>query len=236
VFVPDGLVRRFDAAVIPPDVATGTPASTLWDRVKGNLILPEDRRYAWVPLYRRWSSPPSPGVFPPIVRPNDFAEVTIFVVRVRNHSEYGNADLAENNNKATLIPTPVTVELREGFGAPDRVIVKETDHPVVTGTYLVIAGGADKSGRNAAGRIYRVGNPIAEGNRNEYELAPGNDMLALAGPDGNLNTSDDLVEDTPSSSGLPAWCIGEGVAPGGTNFFGGAQDVGIYTTFIKLNP
>jgi hypothetical protein len=59
-------------------------------------------------------------------------------------------------------------------------------------------------------------------------------MAVLPGNDGQLETNDDVKEDTPTS-GLPAWVIGEGIAPGG-DYFGGAQDVGVYTTFIKLNP
>ena len=226
VFVPDGRVRRFDTTAIPPDVTAPGPSLTLWERVRGNLIVPEDRRYAWVPLYRRWSSPAPPGVFPPTPRVNDFAEVTIVVLRVRNHSEYGPEDLVVNNNRGTLIPRDVRVTLRERDPDPDRITIDGNDHPVTPGTYVVIAQGSDVSGRNATGRIYRVGNAVAEGNRNEYDLAPGNDMQIIRGPGGILKEDVDNVE---------AYVIGEGVAPGG-GYFGGAQDVGIYTTYVKLNP
>lgn len=233
-FPPDGVVHRFDDRPIqgPPQLG---PQPTLWERVRGNLIVAEDPRYAWVPLFRRWSKPPRP-TYPAVPQPpetlaHDFAEVTIFVVRVRNRTEYVptlNGDLAlDNNGQGTLVPREVRVTLEERNADPDRITIEgPNDHPVTTGAYVVIAGGTDTSGRSAAGRIYRVGNAVTEGNRNLYDLAPSNDMRIQPSPGGPMTEDVDNV---------PAYVIGEGVVPG-TGYFGGAQDVAVYTTYIKLNP
>jgi hypothetical protein len=243
VFPADNVVHRFDTTQIQPPLNVGGSNESLWQRVRGNLVVPEDPRYAWVPLVRRWKKPPRPTVPPtPITEDSlahDFAEVTIFVLRVRNRTEYipkaVNGDLfVSPSNQGTFVPQGVTVHLREGYGGGDTIrIESNTPHGVTPGAFVVIAAGNDASDRAAAGRTYRVGNPVAEGNRNEYFLAPGNDMAVLPGNDGQMQTNDDIKEDTPSG-GLPAWVIGEGLDPTG-NFSGGAQDVGVYTTYIKLN-
>ena len=227
---PDGEVHRFD---MTPIVIPNQPSPPLWERVRGNLIQTEDPRYAWVPLYRRWLRPnPTP---PPGTIENDFAEVIVFVVRVRNKTEYvpqmapgsgGDLEL-DSNGRGTLMPVEVTVTLREKAPDPDQIeITGPMPHPVVPGTFVVIAAGTDVAMRPAAGRIYRVGNAVTEGNRNLYLLAPSNDMAKLPGPSGPL------LEDVTN---VRAWVIGEGLDATGA-YSGGAQDVSIYSSFIKLNP
>jgi hypothetical protein len=249
LMTPDGRVRRFGVNPYGPLTPPAPPFDgdandngaaddlELWERVKGSLILPEDPRYAWVPLYRRWSRPNA--LPPPVSLPNDFAEVTILVMRVRNKAQYGYDDLVITGQNAPLMPRQVTVQLEEGYGAGDILIINET-HTLAPGALVMIAAGADRHGRQAAGRMYRIGNAVTDGARNRYFLAPSNDMLALPGQDGRLgpapaNGTDDVTEET-TGSGLPAWIIGEGVDPATGANFGGAQDVAVYTSLIKLNP
>jgi hypothetical protein len=80
--------------------------STLWNAIRGNLLVPSDNRFAWVPMYRRDvtyvnTSPPSapPSGELPIddaqVRkvPSPFVILYMIPVTVRNRSTYDPADL-----------------------------------------------------------------------------------------------------------------------------------------------
>lgn len=260
LMTPDGQVRRLAANPLPPPIPPPLPLPPeydgdandngtaddieMWHLIKGNVIWAEDPRYAWVPLYRRWTRRNPIG--PPPTIANDFAEVTILVLRVRNKSEFAahagtGGDLAvDNNGRGPLMPRRVTVFLEEGYGAGDILAITE-DHTLAPGAMVLITGGADRHGRPAAGRMYRIGNAVDEGSRNRYYLSPTQDMLALPGNDKRLGpapatNTDDLTEETDPGRGLTAWIVGEGTDPATGALFGGAQDVAVYTSFIKLNP
>src|SRR5437868_2334745 len=53
---------------------------TLWDKLRGGFILPQDPRYAWTAIYKR-----NPG--------DNFAQVIIFALQARNYPTYNSADL-----------------------------------------------------------------------------------------------------------------------------------------------
>src|SRR6185369_16794289 len=48
---PNGVGRVFSFR--DPRLPSDGQRSSLWDSVRGSLILPSDNRYAWVPFYKR---------------------------------------------------------------------------------------------------------------------------------------------------------------------------------------
>jgi hypothetical protein len=217
----------------------------LWEMVQGSLVLPDDRRYAWVPFYRRGKQlPPLPpgATIPPGVTPQDspFAQVIIIAVRCRNHSEYRpnggtGGDLLLANGASTLTPVPVEVDFTANAGGADigafRSSNPEYVKAVAPGAYLVINEDTSPPstaypGSRAHGWVYRVGNnenPDSPGNN--WELAPAND----------------LKHGGYKPTKCKGWIVGQGVeqpgvAPGpGNPYTGGAQDIAVYATYIRLN-
>lgn len=215
-------------------------AGDFWNAVSGNLILPSDNRYAWVPLYRR--DPGSP-----------YAQIIVIACQVRNRTNYdGNApqpaangaDLYYNRGmqpnlqaKAVL----VTVTHNTTGGADTVTFAPATSGQnfvpaVAPGCYVVIAHDpfgpsvqAPIGPLTANGYVYRVGNPVLNV-ANTWELQPGNDTQnALYWPGHNPSTG------ANTAVRCNAFIVGQGYDPGnpGFNFNGGAQDVAVYTTFVK---
>jgi hypothetical protein len=200
------------------DSILGQPAAdALWSSVRGNLIMTQDSRFAWVPMYRRNEG-------------DVFAQLIIIGVQSRNRPLYQASldliryaggvanDAITNINRATLEPKDATVTIVGGGANPDTVAFSGPGAAAVAeGAYIVIAD--DSNGGAANGYMYRIGNNVAG---DTWELMPGNDLKGSA-----IN----------SISGR-ALIIGRGYvdpANPANGYEGAAQDVCAYTTFIRLN-
>lgn len=200
-----------------------TPAE-LWGSVRNNLIVPEDPRFAYVPLYQREGG-------------SSFIKLISIAVRVRNRDVYVASATAPEvpdtlravspaNVCAELEPRPVRILTSEGGASADQIQIENvtnTEDPLlqplsansnaveaaVEGAYVVISDdrllnvGGTPDGVNEEGRlngvVYRLGTMLgsAPGVRT-FELAPGDDMPASPGPDGAWGTGDDISQNIPA--------------------------------------
>jgi type II secretory pathway pseudopilin PulG len=224
--------------ILPPSGECIALSDYMWNAVKGSQILSDDPRYAWIGLIRR-------DVISFAGQVPNSAQVVIIPVQVREQgqSRFGPADLVQSgtgvNAMGNLKALPIRVQLYEGeddgAGMPDRAIITGTcAGAAAPGAVIVLRNGSDTGGRNAAGRAYRLGNPV-NGSNSEFELLAGFDLNTLPGPDGNFNTGDDIKEETSMS--VDAWIVGRGMAQpgtGNTTFSGDSMAIGVYTTFVNL--
>jgi hypothetical protein len=135
---PDN-VARFPGKVLSFRDNRLTPVvrDALWNKVVGNLILPDDPRVAWVGMYRRGmtytntnGTPAAPGDPGVTESPDPYATVIVIGVTIRNRSTYEAAkDLyrfpvnappaAASLTPGTLEPTVVYVKTAEGLSNSD---------------------------------------------------------------------------------------------------------------------
>lgn len=196
-----------DVAAIAPDDPDG---DDLWFNIRGNVILPNDPRYGWVALYRRGLD--SGG------NPLPYAQVVVIPTESRNRPIYqpdpDTLPAGSANNPVNLQARPLSnVDFTDGNAGIDVADVGTSAgaNAVATGCYLVVAQGAN------VGRIFRVGNEIGGG---EWELMPGGDM----------------EENDGTSFSGDVFVVGRGaIDPTAPSYEGPAMDVGIYTTFVKVN-
>jgi type II secretory pathway pseudopilin PulG len=231
-----------DVSVLPNDGAVHRLADDQYKAVKGNLILPDDPRYAFVPLLKRnredyRGQPPSTAQL--ILVPVQVRGRSSFDARVDTSvsppNEYDlHQDNSGTNAAGNLMAWPVKVELKEGMNEADTVTLSPAAGALANagidaaapGAVLVIAqaNAVDRNSQPMAGRIYRLGN----GSGTQYELLPGNDMAITNG----------RTEESAGGSPVDAWIIGQGLASPGKNaplrFEGGSMAVGAYTTYIPL--
>jgi len=221
--IPDDTTITPPGPPTPPANAAGRGA---WDAVKGNLILPDNPRRAFVPLYKRENGAST-------------AQVWLIAVEARARSAYEASDLvpsAPAAGDANLQPRTITVTISDGgTTAPDIVEVSGPNQATVgEGAYFVISDDSDSGTFN--GRIYRVGirrQDMDSGTTQFWELAPGGDYVPEAGLDGVLGNADDVNVGAASA----ALIVGrERVLGNPTEFQGTVQDIGIYTTFIPVRP
>lgn len=211
-------------------------ATVAFDRCQGNFIMSQNRRYGWVACYRRDVTDQGPA---------DYAQVFVIAAECRNRSEYlvpGNAVAAWDDlqmfgsNPPTLAPRKVRVNVAWD-GGRQQGVVTFTGSPggggavdgswiASPGAYLIIARDPTTGttpGR-LTGRIYQLGNPL--GSNNVWGLAPGGDMQVFG-----------TAYDDYGLSGVEAYMLGSGYADPSTNSFGyagAAQDISIYTTFVRI--
>ena len=224
-WLKDGMDRgrsiRDDASL--PPVILRQPKDYLWNRIKGESVVVDDRRYAWVAFYQRHIRSVSP------VEPFPYAQVMVVVVRSRERSEYGAADLG--NDLANLQPRPVTFNLT-GDGAGPRVdqVVRFTGGAasVAEGSYLVVAfdrlpaasaGGMEPPYGFMNSHVFRIGNSLGD---NRWELSPETEFRQ-----GTVDSA--LVNGLTNASG---YVIGR--TRTGTTTEGQAQDVAVYTMMIAV--
>ncbi|MEZ0266052.1 MAG: hypothetical protein ACAI43_15090 [Phycisphaerae bacterium] len=218
-----------------PQTGTGDQADVLpldltkfaQQYARGNAISAQNPRYGWVALYKR-----------PKLDTGDapYAQVFVIALQNRNRGAYsfdpaGVNDLAKPSGQpyATLEPRAVKVAVtwqttlsEIEFKSPSGV-----ENIVAPGTYVII-GKDGLSGANAGtlnGRIYLVGNPIDESS-GKYELVPGSDQDLGGG------------KTEPNLTNATAYIVGRGYTdPGAANYeySGPAQDIGVYTTFIRVD-
>lgn len=229
---------------VPPVTAASppipmTPADVgAWDAVKGNLILPTDTRFAFVPFYSRKSG-------------SSFAQVTMIVTKCRARAAYDATDVTPDAN-ANLQAREVKVNITNNGGGPgvDWIAFKKADAPkpdavtaVAEGSYVIIGNDPGKSPSPAGafnGRVYRVGLPATDASgvavADTWTLSPGNDFIPQPGAN---NTFDDgLVDDWLLGDDAIAYIVGrEPEVPGtGGVYRGIAQDISVYSTFVQVRP
>jgi hypothetical protein len=246
-----GIAKLNNETQVPPGSPPGTLPHwqlphQLWNKVRGNLIVGNDPRYAWVPLYRR-DMLPGPTATTSV--PSPYAQVFVIVTQVRNElpnrsgTNYApGADLHTTATAGSTTPLvnlqarPVQVTILPA--AQDRIVFlpnpERTHTAVAEGSYVIIANdnlARPNTGR-MNGRIYRIGNPV-EGVANTWFLMPGNDFVPEPA----------RTDVTPNQSainglaGADAFIVGKtymGTGTGSDPFQGPAQDVAVYTTFIQV--
>jgi type II secretory pathway pseudopilin PulG len=228
---PTGLSRRepTDPQYDPKDQITfAQPRDYLWSRIKGESVVVDDRRFAWVAFYKRHIISGFGDV------PAPYAQVVVVVARARESSAFGPGDVT-GALLANLQPRPVTFDLTsDGAGPVVDQVVKFTagaTDAVAEGAYLIVAhdklppppaGTSTLSPQGAFNaNVYRVGNRI-EGNT--WELSPDADFAPRT-------VFGARVE---GLSGAEGYVIGKAPAGGG-RYAGVAQDVAVYTMFIPVH-
>lgn len=223
------------------DAAGNTIQTSLWQQVRGNLILPEDPRYGWVAFWRRPNDVTG--------KPANYAQVVVVAVRVRTHDAYDFQFDVVNGSVPTLMGYSVTVNNLTDLENGDQIALNNGGDAAASAApygYVLMAGGLDAANRPIAGRIYRLGNESgANPTVRTFDLLPGSDMTVQPGNDGVYGTGDDIKEDVHANR--PAFIIGQGLrdptrvfnndetSPQYNPYEGGAQDVAIYSSFIRLN-
>lgn len=178
--------------------------SALWNAVSGNMIIPNDPRFAWVPLYSRAANSP-------------FAQVFIFVEQVQgDRTKFeSTVDLAAPTPNLQARAATVTLTYS---AAGSTITFTAGGNSVAEGSYVVIASGNDAGGKSAAGRIYRVGT-LASGTT--WYLAP------------EYGLKDDGTQNIATAAS--AYVVGKFSTDGGNTATGLSQDIGCYTSFVRVN-
>lgn len=241
-----------------PSVPTGkvVQRDLTWNAISGNLILPMDRRYAWVGMYKRdgtWNNATPPTQ----ITPDPYAQVILIGVQCRNHGAYNSAiDLDRDPNlvpsqPATLEPRVLTasLEFNPSVGGPtiqfDTSAGDGATACLGPGAFVVISDDNIINYSNATfhpyagqfnGHVFRLGTyrpDLASTNLVTYELAPGYDSF----PDPGINSN--LTE----LKNAQVMVVGRGYTDptnprGGSSllqFDGAVQDVAVYVTYIRVN-
>jgi len=203
-----------------------------WYATRGNYINTKNPRLAWVPLYMRSETTQS-GLAP-------YAQVIMIAVQARNMENYEPEDvIPQTGFQSVLEPRAIKVSLSYDYtNFHGRITIRDLPNLAARDAYVVIANDQSSGApRNVVGqsngRIYRLGNPIDEAG-GVWALAPDGDMIRKnfnspgsisAGDDNDLNNAD-------------AYIIGRGYTDPtkpGQGYSGPAQDIGVYTGFIRIN-
>jgi type II secretory pathway pseudopilin PulG len=195
--------------LVPNNHVTPLPPKA-WLSVSGDLILPSDPAYAWVPLYRTELDTAHDHT-----NVNVVAQVLVIAVRNRNRPVYApQADLLPNPSTglATLQPRPVTITLTHGSFGTDLVTFENgTGQSAAEGAYLI----------RDDGQLLRLGNVLIP--QRIYQLAPETPLSASPLPQGGIRGEGYLVGrgyDNPAA-----------LAP---TYAGPAQDIAAYTTVVPV--
>jgi hypothetical protein len=230
-----------------PQAISPSLARPGWFATRGNYINPINPRFAWVPLYLRSVS--STGEISP------FAQVFIIALQSRNRPQYYDqfgvvgqpgsySDLLPTNdptgNWAPLEPRRVAVSLTyDAVNLRGRLTFTNGGASAAPGAYVIIADDRNANApRNvigqSTGRIYRLGNAVDEA-AGIWSLAPDGDMIranALSGGPVVVGDDNDLVN-------TDAYIVGRGYhdpSDPSQGYSGPAQDIAVYTGFIRINP
>ncbi|HEV2294384.1 MAG TPA: hypothetical protein VGR35_11040 [Tepidisphaeraceae bacterium] len=237
------MVSPFTAIV---DSTAGTmtpPFRGSWEAVCGSLILANDPRFAFVPLYRRETG-------------SQTAQVIIIVTQARARPRYTSDDTATPGTagEGNLQPRPVQVNVLKNAGGTgihwiefSPVAAFDATGAVAEGTYVVIGSDPGNPGTSPAtppgtfnGRIYRLGLQATETTGanagqlvpNTWTFLPGNEYVPHPGNDGIIGTTDDWE----IGDDAIAYIVGRENAGGAGTYTGTAQDVSVYSTFITVKP
>jgi hypothetical protein len=236
-----------DPRIVPGAPPNDQPApndkplpQALWNSIKQNLIVSDDSRFAYVPMYVR-----DPG--------SNFTKLIVIGVRIRTRDQFKSGTGLDTERRAggvcaELEPRPVKVALVDGTagGTADRIIIENLDigpaalqtlsqnsnavDAAVADGYVIISedGIADDNttpfknehGR-LNGRIYRLGPELQSpgAGQRAFELAAGDDMAS------NAENQTDAI----------AFIVGRGYADvAGTNYGGPSMAVQRYENVIAL--
>jgi hypothetical protein len=239
--LPSGQVQI--GVVQQPQTVPG-PFVPLWTATRQNLILPEDRRYAFIYLYRREGDPANSATWSP------YAQLYIFPVQARLSATFDDTDFIRGNLLArpnaqppTPMPAPVKATVTDksntGNTAQVDLIAFQLDPPnfdtkaAVEGAYVVVANDntIPTAGR-VTGQMFKLGAQRLDLDANGlmWELQPGNDFTPDPGPDGLYNTGDDVKQ----VSSMDVYIIGRSKDSSG-KYDGPALPISAYTTFVKVN-
>ena len=219
----DEHLKTYDYAPHDP-ITYAQPRDYLWGRVKGESVVVDDRRFAWVAFYRRHLVAGTNGDAAP------YAQVLVVVARARESSAYDSRDVADKL-LANLQPRPVRFYLTgNGTGAAvdQRVAFIKGGEAVAEGAYLVVAhdrlpplpSGSRPTLQGAMNcHVFRIGNHIAG---NTWELSPDGEFEPIKVSNTTIN----------GLSNAEGYVIGRTKV--GSNYEGVAQDVAVYTMLIPV--
>lgn len=234
-------VRSMQEA-LPPRAAVGLAG---WLATRGNYINAVNPRLAWVPMYRRGLDPDG--------FPSPLAQVFIVAVQARNKSQYFSLPGPQSSYsdimptagaQSALEPRPIKVDLKYDSVNHNGMMTIDFGYLAAPGAYVIIAEDQNppvpgKAAGQSNGRIYRLGNPIDEAG-GVWSLAPDGDMIRQNGMTGGpvvTGDDNDLVKIKTE-----AYIIGRGYTDpanpvnGPDGYSGPAQDIGVYTGFIRIIP
>ena len=214
-----------DVVDMGPDnqVTYAQPADFLWKRVKGESVVVDDRRFAWVAFYRR-------DVATVTGDPAPFAQLIVVVARARESSAYDSRDVTDTL-LANLQPRAVRFYLTSDGTGPQvdqRVAFIQGGDAVAEGAYLVVAhdrlpGPGPTPGVPLQGamnlNVFRIGNHLSG---NTWELSPETEFEPVRVGDRIVN----------GLSGAEGYVIGRTKVGG--SYQGVAQDVAVYTMLIPV--
>lgn len=178
-----------------------------YTKVKGDLIQPADRRFAWIPVAYRCDTPVG-GM------PVDRADVYLLAVQVRDKDQF----LASDRDGTTFQPKTCYFYLTEGDTSPDTITFTNSggsltaydDPNACEGAYVWVVDDQVSGGNGRAnGRYYRLGAKVDVGT---WQLQSGYDMPVTIdpGPDKQWGTADDVR----NSQNLPPRAIGQPASGG----------------------
>ena len=222
------LLKGYDTGRSVSDPVTGKmkvityaqPADYLWNQLKGEQVVADDPRYAWVAMYHR--------EFATSTDPVSWAKVVVIVARAPDGAVFRRADV-NGKAQANLQPHPVTFKLTsDGKGPAVDQVVQFTGGEIdaaAEGAFLVLAddtlpaGGAGGTSGAMNCYVFRLGNRI---DGTAWELSPEGDFSGPL-PAGEIPPGFDAAE---------GFIVGR--APGTDGYEGLAQDVSAYFMLIPL--
>jgi hypothetical protein len=206
----------------------------------GNLIIPGDPRFAFVPLYSREAN-------------SSTAKLIVIVVKLRERSRFVQLDLGIDPTKpagtppdpalSTLVARPVTAQIRDNVGGTGTDWVTFTGPNVGAvgeGTYVIVSNHAAAAPTPIGqynGQVFKTGLQAIDPRggitppANTWELQPGNDFT----PEMDRSTA------TPTPMLFPATALAYVVGrednpetPTVVDYRGASMGVSAYVTFINV--
>jgi prepilin-type N-terminal cleavage/methylation domain-containing protein len=220
---PDGMVHPIGPGAFTSDSTATVVNTTLWPLVCGNLILPSDSRYAWVPMYRQMSGQP-------------YVQIILIGVQARNRSFYDSNDLAtRSDGGVSLEARPLTAQFSAVGTTPNTVTLTSPNNLFATaaapGAYIVVSNDNSASTNGTTnGWMYRLGNLVSTtgsgtSTSSVFQLAPGNDMTSSTSQPSPTQTVTVLMVGAGYDNATATT----------TTYSGPVQDVANYTTFITVH-
>jgi prepilin-type N-terminal cleavage/methylation domain-containing protein len=191
--------------------------TNLWNAIKGNVIVPSDPRYAWVPFYSRDSAPVTTS------HPSGWADsfqLFLIPVRARAFSEYTGAMLVDSTFQPTQVDVTINAAPIPPSTAPNpnptvtfkSVIFPSVPNPIAAGCYLIIADDRQTKPTDYSynGVVIHLGN--------ESTIKPGDWEIAVDPINANVNFNRTVL----------AYVVGNG------GLLGPSQDIGVISTVVHL--
>jgi len=202
------------------------PKDYLWNRIRGESVVVDDRRFAWVAFYRRHYVTSTQG------DPAPYVQVLVVVARARETSAFSPGDLTDAR-LANLQPRPVQFDLTSDGTGPkvDQVVTftgGDTD-AVAEGAYLIVA-------HDRLPSVETIGARAPQGAMNCHVFRIGNHV---AGDTWELSPEADFLPETIAGKTIPGLKDAQGYVIGRTRtagrYEGMAQDVAVYTMIVPVH-